>query len=254
MRWRVVALLSAAACFAQLEWTAAEDHRNMMEQLGIRSLRPGPSGRENAPNPANYDESKANPFPTLPDALTLKNGRKVKKAEVWWKQRRPEIVEEFEREVVGRVPKVVPKVAWSVTERVETKVGEHAVVAKTLTGRVDNSAYPAISVDIQLSLVTPAQATGRVPVMIMFGRAGLPSSAPPGRFYSPGPELLIAAGWGYATLTPASIQADNGAGLRKGIIGLVNKGGAAEAGGLGRAAGLGVGGEPGARLSGDGCG
>ena len=30
-------------------WTAAEDHRNMMEQLGIKSLRPGPSGNESAP-------------------------------------------------------------------------------------------------------------------------------------------------------------------------------------------------------------
>jgi hypothetical protein len=35
---------------------------------------------------------------------------------------------------------------------------------------------------------------------------------------------LIAAGWGYAFLNPGSIQADNGAGLTKGIIGLVNKG------------------------------
>jgi hypothetical protein len=35
---------------------------------------------------------------------------------------------------------------------------------------------------------------------------------------------LIAAGWGYILLDPASIQADNGAGLTKGIIGLVNKG------------------------------
>jgi hypothetical protein len=35
---------------------------------------------------------------------------------------------------------------------------------------------------------------------------------------------LIANGWGYAILNPNSIQADNGAGLTKGIIGLVNKG------------------------------
>jgi hypothetical protein len=31
-------------------------------------------------------------------------------------------------------------------------------------------------------------------------------------------------GWGYATLIPVSVQADNGAGLTEGIIGLVNKG------------------------------
>src|SRR5947209_9852492 len=73
-------------------WTAADDHRNMMEQLGIKALRPGPSGNEKAPNHANYDESQANPYPNLPDVLTLKNGKKVTTPEAWWGGRRPEIV------------------------------------------------------------------------------------------------------------------------------------------------------------------
>jgi hypothetical protein len=58
-------------------WTAAEDHQNMMAQLGIRALRPGPSGNESAPNHANYDEATANPYPNLPDPLTLRNGARV---------------------------------------------------------------------------------------------------------------------------------------------------------------------------------
>ena len=53
----------------------------MMEQLGITGLRPGYSGNESAPNHANYDELKANPYPELPDALTMKNGKKVTTAE-----------------------------------------------------------------------------------------------------------------------------------------------------------------------------
>jgi len=45
---------------------------------------------------------------------------------------------------------------------------------------------------------------------------------PPG---DPAPtEQLLAAGWGYVIIDPTSIQADNGDGLTKGIIGLVNKG------------------------------
>src|SRR5690348_2627852 len=95
-------------------FTAQQDQQNMMQQLGIRALRPGPSGNENAPNHANYDESVANPFPDLPDALTTKDGKKVTTAEQWWGQRRPEIVEDFDREVIGRVPKDVPKVTWTV--------------------------------------------------------------------------------------------------------------------------------------------
>jgi len=37
-------------------------------------------------------------------------------------------------------------------------------------------------------------------------------------------QQVLEAGWGYAILVPSSIQADNGAGLRSGIIGLANKG------------------------------
>jgi hypothetical protein len=95
-----------------------QDHKNMMEQLGIKKLRPGPSGQSGKPNSANYDPAKANPFPDLPELLTLKSGDKVSTSEAWWKQRRPEIVEDFEREIVGRVPKDVPKVTWTVTSEV----------------------------------------------------------------------------------------------------------------------------------------
>ena len=151
----------------------------MMDQLGIKALRPGPSGNESAPNHANYDESAANPFPNLPDVLTLKNGRKVTSADVWWRERRPEIVEDFDREVLGRVPKNVPKVRWEVTETVNTTVGERAVIGKRLVGHVENSGFPEITVDIKMALVTPADAKGPVPVMIMFGFGGLPGDPEP---------------------------------------------------------------------------
>ena len=229
-------------------WTTAEDHQNMMAQLGIRKLRPGPSGNANAPNQANYDEALANPYPNLPDVLTLKNGRKVTSADAWWKQRRPEIVEEFDREVLGRVPKNVPKVVWTVTSTARATIAGQEVIGKQLQGHVDNSSYPALNVDLQMTLVTPANAKGPVPVMIMFGGGVLPVAlgGPPPRGRGPAPaaappagapapaaapvgdppatEQLIAAGWGYASLSPTSAQADNGAGLTKGIIGLVNKG------------------------------
>lgn len=214
----------------------------MMEQLGITKLRPGRNGNANATNnPANYDPAKANPFPDWPEVLTLKDGKKVTSAGMWWKQRRPEIVEDFEREVIGRVPKDVPKVMWQITTQATDRVvGEIPVVAKQLVGHVDNATCPSINVDIQMTVVTPKDAKGPVPVLMMFGgfggsgfprRSGEP--APTNRFgafgggANAGPsstEMLIAAGWGYATIVPNSIQADNGAGLTKGIIGLCNQG------------------------------
>jgi hypothetical protein len=219
-------------------WTTQEDHQNMMNQLGIKKLRPGPSGQETAPNHANTDESLANPYPNLPEALTLKNGKKVTTAEMWRKQRRPEIVEDFEREVLGRIPANVPKVKWEVVKTSEGKVGSYAVSGKQLEGVVDNSSFPSISVKIQMTLVLPAEAKAPVPVMIMFGFGPLPGAEaqgglggrgfgfgpPPAGSDPPATEQLIADGWGYAYLNPNSVQADNGAGLTKGIIGLVNKG------------------------------
>jgi len=96
---------------------------------------------------------------------------------------------------------------------------------------VDNSAYPSINVDIEMTLVTPGNAKGPVPVMIMFSSAAIRrfiASHPEFRKMMgtdpPSTEQLIAAGWGYALLDTSSIQADNGAGLTKGIIGLTNKG------------------------------
>jgi hypothetical protein len=259
-----------------VNFTAEQDHQQMMDQLGVKSLRPGPSGNEAAPNHANYDESIANPYPDLPEVLVLKNGKKVTTPEMWWKQRLPEITEDMEREVYGRLPKKIPGVTWSVAISEREFVGRIPVIARQLIGHVDNSDYPLIDVNISMTLVTPANATGPVPVLMMFGPSVLPSPVQPNRqdfekinnalrellardpaikeildkypAYSPlvrpagtGPsgfptpgnnasgeipstQQLIADGWGYAFIDPSSIQADNGAGITRGIIGLVNKG------------------------------
>jgi lysophospholipase L1-like esterase len=215
---------------ARLERLSNEDHADMLRQLGITNLRPGFDGRAGVPNAANYDQAKANPYPDWPDVLTLKDGRKVTTPELWWQKRRPEIVEDFEREVYGRVPKDVPKVTWSVAETVNTTVGGQPVVARRVIGKVDNSAASAINVEIKMAVVVPVNAKGPVPVLIMFGFGGMPDDPMP-RFPGfqepaapPSPDQLIAAGWGYVSLNTGSIQADNGAGLTEGIIGLTNKG------------------------------
>ena len=227
------ALAQSGAEKPPVVWTAEQDHQNMMDQLGIKALRPGPSGDEKAPNHANYDESKANPYPNLPEVLTLKNGQKVTTPAMWWNQRRPEIVEDMEREVYGRLPKNLPTVKWTVAVTDREVVGRIPVIARKLVGHVDNSAYPQVKVDIKLTLTTPADAKGPVPVMMEFSfdpefmarlRKMNPAFAPPPE---PGPtwqQQVLAKGWGYAILVPTSVQADNGAGLVEGIIGLCNHG------------------------------
>src|SRR5258708_22356619 len=160
--------------------TAEQDKKRIRDLLHIASLRPGADGRNTqAQNAASYDEEKENPFPTLPDPLVSKNGKKVTTAKFWWKQRRPEIVEDFDREIYGRVPKVTPAVKWEVTSKTQETNGDVPVVTKKLVGHVDNSSYAAITVDIQLTLTTPANATGPVPLMMEFGFAFPPRFRPP---------------------------------------------------------------------------
>ena len=215
------------------------DHQAMMKLLGITSLRPGPSGTSNAPNAANYDESKATQYTSLPDPLILNNRKPVKTAKVWWKKRRPEIEEFFDREIYGRVPANVPAVRWELVSSTRDTVGKFFVTVKKLAGHVDNSSYPSIVVNIDLTLTTPADVQSPVPVIMEFGfsfPAGIRtrpaqqtrsqntanrSQLPAGPTWQ---EQVLEAGWGYAILVPGSIQADNGAGLRSGIIGLTNKG------------------------------
>jgi len=250
-----------------VKMTKQEDHQRIMDLLHITELRRGKAGRDKTdPNFANYDESKANPYPDLPDPLTLKNGKKVTKAADWWNKRRPEIVEDFDREIYGRVPKVTPKVNWQVANTTTGKNGDVETVTKELVGIVDNSTDPDIEVRIALTVTTPAKATGPVPVIMQFGGGfgpgggrgtpppdgppygpnaftpipagrGIPAvaggrgvPAAPGAGVGRGPagptwqQQALAKGWGYASLNPGSIQADNGAGLTLGIIGLCNKG------------------------------
>lgn len=204
------------------------DYKSMLQTLNITATRSGPSGNPQAPNAANADEAKASPYTTLPDPLLLQNGEKVTNATTWWNKRRPEIAEAFDKEIYGRIPHHTPRVNWEVVSTTQEMNGSFPVVTKKLLGHVDNSSWPAIKVDIQMTLTTPANTTGPVPVMMEFGFIFPPGFNPPRDTSRNAPptwqQQLLAKGWGYAVLIPTSYQPDNGAGLTQGIIGLVNKG------------------------------
>lgn len=204
---------------------SAADHKRMMDTLGISSIRPGPSGNPDSPDAANTDEAKVLPY-FLPDPLVFNDGSRVTKPQQW-QARRAEIQEFFDRDIVGRLPDTIPLVNWKVVSVENTMDGDFPVKIKKLQGVVDNSSYPAIEVVIQLTVGTPANAENPVPLIMEFsfdfsGRFPIPpqanADAPTWK------QQLLKEGWGYAVLIPVSVQADNGAGLTEGIIGLVNKG------------------------------
>ena len=231
----LAALLAAGYAGAQtvyppvVKLTAEQDHQRTLDLLGIKTLRPGRNGSDpGAANYANYDESKAAAsYAALPDPLVLENGKKVTTAAMWWHERRPQLVEIFNREIYGRMPAHTPAVAWELKDTKRSEEDGVPVIVKTLVGHVDNSAYPLVTVNMELTLTTPARANGPVPVMMEFGyvfpkRAGFTPPPP-----APGPtwqQQVLAKGWGYAVLIPVTIQPNNGGGLTEGIIGLCNHG------------------------------
>jgi hypothetical protein len=191
-----------------------DDYQHMLDQLGIKQMRRGRDARAKDTS----DEATANPYKdSMPELLRCKDGTKVQSAEQW-PRRRAEIIEDFEREVYGRVPKHVPNVKWEVTNTSEGESGGIATVTRTLVGHVDNSAFPQIKVAMQASVTVPKGAAKRVPIIVQFGggfggRGG----------GTPWTQQALAKGWAHGTINPNSIQPDNNR-LREGIIGLTNKG------------------------------
>ncbi len=199
-----------------------DDHRNMMEQLGVKTLRRGADPN----NQSTFDEATANPYKdSMPDVLKMKDGTPVTRADQW-PARRAEIAEDFAREVYGRIPDNVPAVTWKVVETTTGESGGIPTITKKLEGHVDNSAYPQLTVNIDASFTVPADAKSPVPMMLVFGfggnRRGPPRAmAPP--MGKPWTQQAIEKGWGYGTIVPTSFQPDNNK-LTTGIIGLTNKG------------------------------
>lgn len=203
------------------------DRQNMMSQLSITAIRSGVSGDAKAPNAANYDETKAFPFNDIPLLMLLKNGKKVTTADTWWKKRRPEIMKDFDNEIYGIVPSNTPKVNWEIIKTIQDTIGGIPVITKSLLGHVENSNCPTIIVDINLTLTTPANISNPVPVILEFSWF-IPTkemlTPKEGNSEKSWQQQVLEKGWGFAYMIPTSIQADNGAGLREGIIGLINKG------------------------------
>ena len=198
----------------------------------IRSGTARTATTRKAPNAANYDESKANPYPNLPDPLVLKNGKKVTTAEMWWKQRRPEIVEDFDREIYGRVPKETPKVKWEVTDTTKRE-GRRRARRHEAAGRprrqlllpADHRGYPA-DADHAGERHRPGAGDHGVRLRRRLSRASARPVRPLGALGPPGRLAAAGAGEGLGLCDPHPHQhpGRQRRGPDQGIIGLCNKG------------------------------
>ncbi|MCW3847283.1 hypothetical protein OF829_08520 [Sphingomonas sp. LB-2] len=224
-------MLGAGSALAQQpDYTKANaDRQAMLDRLGIpaSSLRPGADGfNRQAPNAANYDEAKAGDA-ELPGLLFVATGDRVTSPRMWWRVRRPEIVEAFDREIYGRVPATAPVIRWKLVKEERASEAGMPVIKRWYEGTADNRAWPQAKAVIQLRYTVPAGARGKVPLILSFGfPEGFRFPGPP-RPPEPGPaapEQLLAGGFGYGVVVANSIQADNGGGLDDGVIGISLRG------------------------------
>lgn len=223
-------------CSAKAQWGAMQrvnqdslnratmaDYENMKSQIGVKETNPRRDSQ--AADPAlrpNYNELLANPFPFYPDPFTTFSGKKVKNARMWYKVRRPEIKEVFEREVYGRIPENVPNVDWQIAREYDAKLADMDIVIRELRGIVDNSSYPEIEVEIQAQVMWRKDAAENLPVVVDFSyMLGMPMSWGGAISWQ---QQVLERGWAAAQILPNTVQPDSGHGLRSGIIGLCNKG------------------------------
>jgi hypothetical protein len=160
----------------------------------------------------------------------MKNGKRVETS-LDWTSRQKEIREDFAREVLGRTPDSLPAVEWHLVSTTKEKYGGIDVVTKRLAGRVAGGMNSSTEVQIDLLLATPANTKAPVPVImeLAFDKEFQSATSQPFDQYVPGPwgldgKPVVQRGWGFAILNPVSYQADDGAGLTEGIIGLINQG------------------------------
>ena len=126
------AILAAAVCLTLAVPAAAQETKpadpaplQLTDPAGSQADDGGAGDQVAAPGRQRHEPQRAQrrqlrrvegqPLPTCP-TRSSEGREKVTTAEQWWTKRRPEIVEDFDREVYGRVPKDVPKVTWEVTE------------------------------------------------------------------------------------------------------------------------------------------
>ena len=164
---------------------------------------------------SNYDEAKVAPY-TLPDPLKMSNGQPVRDARAWTTRRRPELIRLYENEIYGRIPANAPKVSWTVSAT-DPQARPGTAITRTIVGTI---AGAADAPKINVTLTTPSNAKGRVPVILLVNFGGGASPPPPAAAGEPPVAAdILQRGWGFATVKYQDIQADRASAWNDGVIG-----------------------------------
>ena len=185
--------------------------------------------------PVNYDESKAGTY-TLPDPLTMLNGKKVKNAKTWYNKRRTEILRLFEKYQYGRMPEKPSEMTFNVFDSGTAVLDGKAIRRQvTVCFTKDTSDYK-----MDLLIYLPANSKGPVPVFFnvgfsanstvtndpgvkqgyIWGKEGKRVPVPKGgQFGRTNIDQFLSQGIGFATVYYGDIEPDFADGVKYGIRG-----------------------------------
>ena len=194
--------------------------------------------------PVNYDEALVGAY-TLPDPLTLANGKPVRDRKTWYEKRRPEIVQLFEENQYGRSPGRPAAMSFDVFDK-----GTPALDGKAIRRQVTvyfSAAKNGPKMDLLLYL--PATARKPVPLLLNLSFAANSTTVDdpgvqPGEVWGPDKKKiparsgrsfgklnivpLLEAGFGVATVYYGDIDPDFPGGLPFGVRALYLKPGQTE--------------------------
>ena len=111
--------------------------------------------------PANYDEALVGTY-TLPDPLVMSNGKKVRDANSWYKQRRPEILRLFEENQFGRSPGRPADMSFDVFDKGTPALDGKAVRRQVTIYFSKNKSGPKMD----LLIYVPANVSKPVPLFL----------------------------------------------------------------------------------------
>jgi len=194
--------------------------------------------------PANYDEALAGTY-TLPDPLTLANGKPVRDAKTWYEKRRPEIVRLFEEGQYGRSPGRPTGMSFDVFDKGTPALDGRAVRKQVTVHFSEDKSGPKMD----LLLYLPANARKPSPLLLNLSFAANSSTVDdpgikPGEIWGRDKKKVpassgrsfgklnvapfLAAGFGVATVYYGDIDPDFEGGVPYGVRALYLKPGQTE--------------------------
>ena len=202
-------------------------------QVSQQRSAPKPPATEVAGIQVNYNEDKVGTY-ILPDPLVKLNGKKVKNAADWVKNRRPEILRMFETQQYGKVPGRPADMSFNVFDKGTPAFGGKAI-RKQVTIYFTKDTASTHKADVLIYLPAHAKAPSPLLLNISFSannnavddpgvkpgmtwtKDGQRIPAPAGRFGKLNVEQFIDAGFGFATLCYTDIEPDQLNGINFGI-------------------------------------